>query len=760
MRYCFALTFLSVWTGMVGMALGEGNEICLSQDGRSRCCIVVAQDAIWPERTAAMELQCHLEQVTGGSIPVVLEKGPLSFPVRLFVGESETLAKSFPNLDLRTLGEDGIVFKTKNQDIFLAGGRPRGTLYAVFTFLEDVVGCRWWTSTESTLPDRPSLNIPIPLDRLYVPPLQYREAFYKDALNAPFAARCRCNGHFAKTTEAFGGHHRLLGWCHTFFGLLPPEEYFEEHPDWYSEVDGGRIRNGQLCLTNEAMRKELTEKALERIRVAPDAGFISISQNDWERRCQCEKCLAIEAEEGSPSGPLIRFVNKVAESIEEEFPDIWVETLAYSYTRKPPQHARPRKNVVVRLCSIECSFVQPLATGPQNVSFREDIEAWSRISPQLYIWDYVANFKNFLFPHPNLRVLAPNIRFFLNQGALGIFEQGDAWCDAGDLAPLRAWVISHLLWDPTLDDRALIREFLEGYYGPAADALQEYIDLSHDLAEDSGVYLKCFTRSTLGWLGEEDLLRLTEIFKEAEAAVADDPVLKERVLKARTGLDFAWIMSCKRLWLEAQLRGERFRGPQDPRSFAQAFVDRMKSFGVTHYREGRPFDDWAFELVHNFAPLAPPPSDVEVEDSITVDVQEGEFVLEGEGTQVVLCDDPLALDGRAALLKGNHKERAAQYHPDDSLRGTGPWRVYLICRYEGTAAEGDICRVGIYDEEVEKMTMSRTLTAEEVGKQDYAAVDLGSMDLCDDFHFWIAPLDKGDQVRRIWVDRFFLVKKR
>ena len=77
-----------------------------------------------------------------------------------------------------------------------------------------------------------------------------------------------------------------------------------------------------------------------------------------------------------------------------------------------------------------------------------------------FFWDYVTNFSNYLVPHPNLQVLAPNIRFFVQCHAKGIFEQGDSGNWAGDFVRLRAWLLAHLLWNPSLDDRRLTREFL------------------------------------------------------------------------------------------------------------------------------------------------------------------------------------------------------------------------------------------------------------------------------------------------------------
>jgi len=105
-----------------------------------------------------------------------------------------------------------------------------GTFYAVSTFLQDVVGCRWWTSTESTVPERPELKIE-PLEIAYSPPLHSRAAFYRDAFEPVFSARMKLNGHHHQIPAEYGGHRAFCGFVHTFFRLIPPEEYFESHPE-------------------------------------------------------------------------------------------------------------------------------------------------------------------------------------------------------------------------------------------------------------------------------------------------------------------------------------------------------------------------------------------------------------------------------------------------------------------------------------------------------------------------------------------------
>lgn len=245
------------------------------------------------------------------------------------MGNCKRLKQLLPKLDLNELGRDGIVIKTVDGNLVMVGPPPRGPLYDVYTFLEDTVGCRWRTSTESFLPEKPTLRIPA-LDIQYAPPLESREAFYRDAFQPVFAARLKLNGHHHRIPDQYGGHDHFCGFVHTFFPILPPSKYFAEHPEWYSEIHGKRVsERSQLCLTNDAIRRQFVANALKRLRNDPAARWLSVSQNDWHGRCQCKDCLAVEAEEGSPSGPLLRFVNLVAEQIEREFPDVLIETLAY-----------------------------------------------------------------------------------------------------------------------------------------------------------------------------------------------------------------------------------------------------------------------------------------------------------------------------------------------------------------------------------------------------------------------------------------------
>jgi len=734
----------------------------LTTDGKTDCVIVVAKDAIAPEQTAVRELQDHLLKVTDAAFPVRSEDRVSPAAKQIVVGPCERFRKACPDVDIDALAHDGIVIRTVGETLFLAGGRPRGTLYAVYTFLEDVVGCRWWSSRagESFIPKKPTLSVP-PLRIIHVPRLRYREAFYRDAFEGVHAARLKCNGHFARTTPEYGGHYRLIGWCHTFYPLLPPEKYFKDHPEWYSLIGDKRVsQDAQLCLTNQAMRAEFTRNALAWVRADPSAGIISIAQNDCHGACQCPACQAVVKREGAESGLLIEFVNTVAEGIEKEFPGFLVETLAYQYTRSAPKSARPRKNVIVRLCTIECSFSQPLATGTQNKAFRMDIDAWSAIAPQLYIWDYTTVFSNYIQPHPNLRVLAPNVRYFAENKTIGLFEQGDSGCSCSDFPELRAWLLAHLMWDPSRDDRALIDEFLRGYYGPAAGPLREYINLIHDAVERAGTYLGCFLSDTSGWLTLDGMNRATALFDQAAQAVAADPAIAARVRRARMPLDHMWIKRYAELKRTARNTGTPFLGPKDLESFTKGFIRAAHEFDVGAYRESAAFSQYEPSLLAAGRPASAPPECKDLDENDWVDFQESDFSLAGQGTWVQVVDDPKASNKTAARMPANHGQWATQVRVRDDMTGPDRWRCYVVARSDAKAKTGYACQMGLYDEKNRKEVARLVVKIEQAADGAYHAFDLGTHDVKPGMYFWVAPMNNPTEVNAIFVDRVFLVRAR
>ncbi len=578
------LSSLVIAVGLFLICGRTAHAITIAEQGQPRATIVAVEDLTLPERHAVEELALFLGQVTGAEIPITdrLPDGPN----RILVGEPSARLV-VPDFSVSDLGEEGLIIRTVGDDLILAGGRPRGTLYAVYTFLEDHVGCRWWAPGASDIPNRPTLSFQ-EIDYRYVPPLEYRESFWTTAFDQDWSVRNKNYGLFAKNDERRGGHYEIVGFVHTFYTLIPPDRYFADHPEWFSEIDGQRIADrGQLCLSNEPMRAELVKNLRELLRQHPNARQTSVSQNDWENYCRCAECSAIDEEEGSPAGSILRFVNAVAAEIEEEFPNVAVSTLAYMprYSEKPPKITRPRDNVIVWLCTMNASYNLPLKTHARNATFAENLVGWGKIADRLYIWDYVTNFRHYLFVHPNLWVLGPNVQFFVENNVVGIFEQGAYQGPGAEMMELRAWVLAKLLWDPTLDGRELIKTFCHGYYGAGGEHVLRYIRTIHSIMQQHGQPLGCYEEPDRAFMNIETLSEGWAHLKAAEEAVRDDPVLLARVRAVQMPMRYAFLIRWDDMRAEAEQKQVDWPLPED----RWVVFDELKSWateiGVTHISE-------------------------------------------------------------------------------------------------------------------------------------------------------------------------------
>jgi hypothetical protein len=740
------------------------DSITLIHDGRSPYTITIASDATLADRRAAEELREHLRQVTGAELPIRNEAEAAANAPRIHVGLSEHVRQLLLESDWQTLGHDGIIMKTVGADLVLAGNGPRGTIYAVNHFLEEVVGCRWWTSTESTFPNRPTLRIGS-LNTVYSPPIRYRETFYADAMrqNALFATRLKLNGHHMDIPPELGGHYTILGWCHTFYTLLPPGKYFAQHPDWYSLIEGQRRADpdapdkadrGQLCLTNVQMREELTKVALKWIAEHPDAGVISISQNDWLGACQCDRCRAIEEDEGSPAGPVIHFVNAVAADIAKVHPDFLVETLAYVYTRQPPRHVKPARNVLVRLCSVEADFAHPLSSNV-NRGFGDDLRGWAAIAPNLFVWNYTANFVNFLVPHPNLTTLAEDIRFFAENRVIGLFEQGDGFnATTGDFVQLRAWLIAHLMWDPSQDQGQLIDDFLKGYYGEAAPFLAEYLALREAGAQKQSFRLTTYN-GDLSFLNADALAQAARLFTQAESAVSGNVTLLHRVRQQRAVLDHLRL-----------LRYDFRHGTcQEYEAAADCFIESAQANGMTHFYERQPFSAYAVNLRTRCARLKPATLPVERTEAAagSVVIHATEAVLAARGKWASMSEDPKASNGRAAVMSGDHMQRGVQFciADDAPYINTGPWRCYMVVRCDvKRAAEGPAFYFGLTSSRESRQLLLDTAELELAADGEYHAYGIFADVLKPGMFFWVSPPANPELINHVFVDRLVLVDGR
>lgn len=585
-------------------AADPASPLLLADGGRTACVIKIDRQATAPERHAAEELARFLREISGATFIVQETEGPgtdAGPTIRVGPGAA---AGIIPAAEVARLGQEGYILRTKDQALAIAGGRPRGTLYGVYALLEEQLGCRWFAPDVSRIPKQ--ARIPLrPIDRTFVPRLEYRATDYPNSRDADWAVRNRINGNHTRLDERRGGKIAYGPFVHTFDQILNPKDHFARHPEYFSEVNGKRLgERTQLCVTNPEVLRIATDKVRGWMREQPGATIFSVSQNDWYSYCTCLQCAKVAEEEGSPMGPYLRFVNAIADAVRRDFPDRAVDTLAYQFTRRPPNQTAPRSNVVVRLCSIECCFAHPLNSHAEidrdNAAFARDLRRWGEISDRLYIWDYVINYAHSFMPFPNLYTLKPNINFFIANGVKGIYEEANYFSKGGEFAELRTWVIAKTLWDPGYDTDRAIDEFLEGYYEEAAAPLRRYIDLMHGKARMDGLHFHIFDGPNSPLFSPEVLARAAALFDEAEKKVAAKPAVLHRVQVARLPILYVEIAK-----LAGKLRREQERAAADVarlRALFERFDPVARKEGVTHVSERRTYERWAADIRKLVAP--------------------------------------------------------------------------------------------------------------------------------------------------------------
>ena len=456
-----------------------------------------------------------------------------------FVAAARLAPTPPPNGGWAALGAEGYVLQTglgadgASAAALGADGAPRGTLYAAYALVE-ALGVRHWAPPNATsLPAAPATALPAPMDVVFVPPLEYRStdnwqvqgagfgdwsaALRENDASDPSDGQAKPGGGVAYAGPPGFGNNAAT-W------VSPDSPPGSAHPEWF----GG---SQQLCFSEPTLVEYLIVRAREFIAQSPNASILTLAQNDNQDYCKTPAEQAIiDAEGGAPSGPLLRAINAIAANVSADFPGLAIDTLAYQYTRKAPNTTRPLPNVIVRLCNIECNFRVPLS-DPLNAAFAADLAAWAAISRRLYIWDYIVNFANTVMPFPNIGVLAPNIRFLLNNSVRGIFEEGQYWSYGGELQELRSYLVLRLMYDPTLDEATLMRDFLGGFYGEAgAPAVAAYISIFEQSAADTGVFLGLYVDQNSVFLTPSAVLGAIALLRDAAAASAEPFAQRLRVL--------------------------------------------------------------------------------------------------------------------------------------------------------------------------------------------------------------------------------------
>jgi len=450
-----------------------GQQFTLFENGKTDFQIRIQSTPMDFEKRAADTLKFYLDKISGADFKITSEWPVKPKEISVVGSQPSGLKNQFGGL-----GED------ESYAIFISDkgisfhGRERGIFIGIYRFLEKFLGCRLYAPDALIIPKTNKAVFAEDYEEQHTSRSFFRINYYGSAFN-PLYAQWHGLSNEQRGKNLTNNSQWGL-WVHTMFRLVPPEIYFNEHPEYYSLRNGVRTKD-QLCLSNASVLQISIDSLRAQISRNPTAKYWSVSQMDNYNFCECADCKKTDSLNGSASGSMIEFVNKIAAA----FPKKFISTLAYQYSRKAPLKVKPANNVNIMLCTIECDRSKPIEADKSKGSFYDDLKSWSALTKNIIVWDYVINFTNTCSPFPNLHVLKPNLELFKKFGVWMHFQQG--WPTyGGEMEELRSYLISKLLWNMEINIDSVKDDFLKGYYENAAPFIKNILDTMEFELKKSG----------------------------------------------------------------------------------------------------------------------------------------------------------------------------------------------------------------------------------------------------------------------------------
>lgn len=462
------------------------------ENGASDFVIVTEENPDETTKTAVKELQTYIKKISGAKIKAVTENKVTAKDKAIILGKT-ALEKGLVEINRKKIAQDGFKLYSDGNHLFIAGADSRGTLYGVYTFLEEYLGVRWFTPELEVVPESEDIIIDANINRIVEPSFSIRR---NDSLgtNDAYRARTKMNVSFWQEAKDYGGALTYVLWDVTLDKLVP-DDLITDHPDYFATTAEGTKTCDHVCLSNPDVLKVAVKNARKAIlECKTDAKYIHIGQKDNTNYCRCQKCEELYEKYGSVSAPTILFTNAFADALDDEFPDFTFTFYAYNETDSPPTDLslKCNDNVVPVLCGLhkacrshpltECGSQDGNETfenlfGSPEPTIHKDFENWTKVADRTYIYDYTINFINTAQFFSNFEYMQSTMKYMHDIGITGyIYNCGDTHIAAFN--ELRNYLLCKIQWDVNCDVEYHMMDFIKAYYGEeAAPYIKQIIDI-------------------------------------------------------------------------------------------------------------------------------------------------------------------------------------------------------------------------------------------------------------------------------------------
>ncbi|PLY07646.1 MAG: hypothetical protein C0625_05575 [Arcobacter sp.] len=649
--------------------------------------------------------------------------------VNFIIATNEQIEEYNENIyhEINNFKHDGFIIKSNKNSIIIVGKNKRSLIYGVYQFLETYIGVQFLSSNFEIKPKKITLNIE-DINLSSQARFNYREIFIKELDNDEFALKLKLNGNFGHRAKKENPYFINIYNNYSPFKLIPPR-YESLYPKYFCD--------GQLDFSIKKLQNISSENFKKSIKNLENGNtnFYYLPHEDNLSYCQSKESNQINKKHQSTSASVLEFTNTIAKNN----PGAQILFEAYQWTRKAPKNfPKLSPNLNVFFSDIEADFSQAL-DSKKNKSILNDLKSWRKYSDNIFIWHYISNFNGYLQPFPNIKTTAENIKLFDKIEEINsIFLQGAYGTKKSNLANLRAWVFSKLLWNPQLNVQKLITQYVKLYYGQASEEVLEYLELLENSVKSTKSTLLVKTSINEPYLNSIFIKKAKNILEKALLKTQGTPYFNH-IIELYSGLYYVELMKGS-----ISNKDKKF------------FLNYLETSGLEQLSEGMSLVDVKQYLkIKKRTPLVPKIVQNDTKEVQWIDFQEYSLKL----CCSTLVEDKLASSHSAVKMKGIQSDWGVQL--DLNMIPKGKWHIYANVRIEKNSNSSILDNMrpaiyyGIYPKEIRNFSFFNTLKDEK-----YHEVKVASLDIKENEpgQIWIRP-PEDENIKYIFIDRIFIIKQ-
>lgn len=457
---------------------------------------------------AAEFLRDFIQKATGKRLAVVPESEAGKYAERIWVGNTRFAAGELKGVSFQP---EELLIRLSGGDLILCGeissdGTDRGTLFAVYEFLERALGIRWFFADIPELyPD--GLGTVIPAggvlrlggwDVRDHPRCRQREVGISYYYGTPeIQKRWHPVLRFGTSLPYGNANHTQVNWYRL---------YHESHPEYFARDAAGKIvfntrlpHRNYLCPNSPGVLEQMIRNIGEADAgnppekawgpCPPEKNYVYFAFNDGmtlPKTCHCPDCVKLlqpsAPEAGQASELVFDFVRRYADLIRKRWPERQLVTLAFHHYRKPPETVKIPKNVNVIYVTKRMHYANDPGVWNEETGY---IRAWSRLFEndcgRLKIWLNIVQPMQYtsvvplFYAHIFQKWLRANRlysdAYFINGLNPYLKRLTEAARRKAVATYPMAYLQSRLLWNPDADPDAILADYTRALYGPAGEIM-------------------------------------------------------------------------------------------------------------------------------------------------------------------------------------------------------------------------------------------------------------------------------------------------